>query len=175
MQTPLGEAARPGARARAVVVFFLLVSVPAVGVAREAQRCRALDGDTVQCGAERVRLRDVYAAERGEPLAEAQRRALQRRLDRGRVRIVRHGTDPYGRTLGDVYVDGRRVTQLDVGARAGRGSDPSGAVRRPGKAKAAAHPPAARPFAQSAPPRPPGRAEAAAKGGRTGRSRSAAL
>ncbi len=97
-----------------------LAFVPAPADA--ARRCRALDGDTVRCGRERIRLREVHAAERGEPGAEAQRRALQRQLDSGEVRIRRRGRDDYGRTLGDVYVNGRKVTQSDIGPRGGRGA-----------------------------------------------------
>jgi len=87
-----------------------------------AKRCKALDGDTVQCGRERIRLREVYAAERGTPGADQERRALQRRLDSGEVKVRRHGKDAYGRTLGDVYVGGKKVTQSDIGPRGGRGA-----------------------------------------------------
>jgi len=34
---------------------------------------------------------------------------------------VRRGQDRYGRTLADVYVNGRKIGQSDVGPRAGRG------------------------------------------------------
>ncbi|TAK52521.1 MAG: hypothetical protein EPO27_01040 [Betaproteobacteria bacterium] len=90
--------------------------------AESATRCRALDGDTVRCGRERIRLRDVHAPERGEPGADAQRRALQRQLDAGDVKIRRRGKDDYGRTLGDLYVNGRKVRQSDIGPRGGRGA-----------------------------------------------------
>ena len=103
----------------ALVPALALVSPPADA----AKRCKALDGDTVRCGRERIRLRDVYAAERGEPGAEAQRRALQRQLDSGEVRVRRRGKDDYGRTLGDVYVNGRKVRQSDIGPRGGRGAE----------------------------------------------------
>lgn len=91
--------------------------------AEAARRCKAIDGDTVRCGRERIRLREVYAAERGAPGAESQRRALQRQLDSGDVRIRRHGKDAFGRTLGDVYVDGRRISQADVGPAGGKGAE----------------------------------------------------
>ena len=103
----------------AIASIALLTAAPA----EAAPRCRAIDGDTVRCGRERIRLREVYAAERGTPGAEAERHALQRRLDAGEVKIRRHGKDAYGRTLGDVYVNGRKVSQADVGPRDGRGSD----------------------------------------------------
>jgi hypothetical protein len=38
------------------------------------------------------------------------------------VVLVPRGTDKYGRTLAEVYVDGRRIEQSDIGPRAGRGS-----------------------------------------------------
>ena len=38
------------------------------------------------------------------------------------VVLVPHGTDKYGRTLAEVYIDGRRIEQPDIGPRAGRGS-----------------------------------------------------
>lgn len=95
-----------------------------------ARRCKAIDGDTIRCGRERIRLREVHAAERGTPGAEAARRALQRQLDAGEIRVRRRGKDGYGRTLGDVYVNGRRITQADVGPRGGQGAE----RRRPPRA-----------------------------------------
>ena len=53
------------------------------------------DGDTIRCGRERVRIAN-----------EASRVALTRLLSRGRVMITRLGTDPYGRTLATVSVNG---------------------------------------------------------------------
>jgi micrococcal nuclease len=84
--------------------------------------CKAVDGDTVRCGKERIRLKGVYAPERHETGGAAAKRSLQRRLDSGQVYVHRYGKDHYGRTVGDVYVNGRRVTQSDVGSRGGRGS-----------------------------------------------------
>ena len=86
--------------------------------------CYALDGDTLQCGDERVRLKNVYAAERDEFGGDIARERLQRRLDQGDVRIVRRGTDKYGRTLAEVYAGGRKITQRDIGRKAGRGLRP---------------------------------------------------
>lgn len=103
-------------------LFPALALVPAPVEA--ATRCKAIDGDTIRCGRERIRLRGVHAAERGEAGAEAQRRALQRQLDSGEVKIRRRGKDDYGRTLGDVYVNDRKVRQSDVGPRSGRGARP---------------------------------------------------
>lgn len=82
--------------------------------ASAAERCRALDGYTLQCGRERVRVEGISAPAISEPGgAEAQQR-LQRRIERGEVVIERRGKDKYGRTLGRVYVSGNRISQSDV-------------------------------------------------------------
>lgn len=123
----------PHAAALALALLF----APLAAGAAPGLRCRALDGDTMQCGAERVRLYDVYAAEWNEPGGREARRKLQRLLASGEVRLVRHGADRYGRTLADVYVNGRRVVQADIGPRAGRGlrSGYASRVWRPAKAQ----------------------------------------
>jgi len=73
------------------------------------EQCRAVDGDTLRCGAECVRLLGIDAPElpghcqgrrvcvAGDPFAS--RASLARALA-GRLTIVRLGTDRYGRTLG---------------------------------------------------------------------------
>jgi endonuclease YncB( thermonuclease family) len=83
--------------------------------------CRAVDGDSLRCGSERVRLYDVYAAELNEPGGREARANLQRWVRSGELRLVRHGKDRYGRTLADLYVNGRKIAQEDIGPRAGRG------------------------------------------------------
>jgi len=87
------------------------------------------DGDTVRvrCASghgreERVRLLNVMAAELDEPGGEAARDALRALLPMdGEVLVERRAHDRYGRTLARVSVNGRLVTQNDVGPRAGRG------------------------------------------------------
>jgi endonuclease YncB( thermonuclease family) len=105
---------------RALLVLVAL-TLPA-GEAFAQAKCRAIDGDTIRCGKERVRLQGVYAPERGEPGAAEARARLQQRLNSGEVRIERRARDRYGRTVGDVYVGGSRITQHDVGRRGGRGA-----------------------------------------------------
>lgn len=121
------SASTPAALFLALAGFLVLWHLPGTA----ASRCRALDGDTVQCGKERIRLREVYAAEKGSLRAEAERRTLQRKLDSGEVRIRRHGKDAYGRTLGDVYVGGRKITQSDIGPPGGKGADHARTSRTP--------------------------------------------
>jgi endonuclease YncB( thermonuclease family) len=86
-----------------------------------AERCIALDGDTLVCNRQKVRLANVHAAELNQPGGSAAKRRLQA-LVRGReVGLRAHGHDRYGRLLAEVFVDGRRIEQADIGPRAGRG------------------------------------------------------
>jgi micrococcal nuclease len=111
----LASIARPLAAAALALAGF--------ATALDAQeRCRAIDGDTLRCGRERVRVQGVYAPELKEPGGQAAKLRLQQRIDSGSLRIERRGRDKYGRTLGRAYVDGRRINQSDIGAKAGRGS-----------------------------------------------------
>ncbi len=104
---------------RRVAVLLVAVALPFNAA---AQRCRALDGDTLQCGAERVRLYDVYAAEMNEAGGAQARRNLQQRIRGHDVTLHRRGHDRYGRTLADAWVGGHKIVQSDVGPRAGRGT-----------------------------------------------------
>lgn len=82
--------------------------------------CVAVDGDTLRCGAERVRLVGIDAPEMpghcrpgrvcvaGDP--SASKASLARLLTTGPVAITRLGTDHYGRTLAQVTAGG-----VDVG------------------------------------------------------------
>jgi len=87
-----------------------------------AERCIAIDGDTLVCNHQKVRLTNVYAAEMNQPGGSAAKKKLQALVQNREVGLVTHGHDRYGRILAEVYVDGRRVEQADIGPRAGRGS-----------------------------------------------------
>jgi endonuclease YncB( thermonuclease family) len=87
-----------------------------------AERCIAIDGDTLVCNHQKVRLTNVYAAEMNQPGGSAAKRKMQVLVQNREVGLVTHGRDRYGRILAEVYVDGRRVEQADIGPRAGRGS-----------------------------------------------------
>jgi len=86
------------------------------------ERCLAIDGDTLVCNHQKVRLTNVYAAELNEAGGRVAKRRLQT-LVAYRVFALRpFGQDRYGRTLAEVYVNGRRIEQADIGPRAGRGA-----------------------------------------------------
>lgn len=100
-----------------VVAAILLLSAPAA-----LARCIAIDGDTLVCERKKIRLANVYAAEMSEPGGAAAKKRMQALIKGKDVVIVPHGTDKYGRTIAEVFVDGRRIEQADIGPRAGRGS-----------------------------------------------------
>lgn len=93
-------------------------------------RCVAVDGDSLVCENRKIRLSNVYAAELKEPGGQAAKKNLRNLIAGKDVVIVPRGTDKYGRTLAEVYVDGRRIEQADIGPRAGRGSGVRHHVRK---------------------------------------------
>jgi endonuclease YncB( thermonuclease family) len=100
--------------------ILALLAAASMSAASAAERCSALSGDTLLCGRERVRVEGLQAPNRNAPGSEEARQRLQRRIRSGEVVIERKGRDKYGRTLGRVYVNGNRITQLDVTATSGR-------------------------------------------------------
>ena len=74
------------------------------------------------CNRQKVRLTNIYAAELNQPGGSAAKRRLQALVQNRDVALRPHGHDRYGRLLAEAFVEGRRIEQGDVGARAGRGS-----------------------------------------------------
>ena len=101
------------------ILFVLAVAASPVFA---GERCIALDGDTLVCNRQKVRLTNVYAAELNEPGGTAAKRRMQAMIASGEVTLRPFGHDRYGRTLAEVYVSGRRIEQADIGPRAGRGA-----------------------------------------------------
>jgi endonuclease YncB( thermonuclease family) len=95
-------------------LLFTALSLLLAATAWAGERCVAIDGDTLRCGRERVRVDGVHAPELSEPGGQQARQRLQRRIQSGEVVIQRKGRDRYGRTLGRLYVNGNRITQTDV-------------------------------------------------------------
>ena len=90
----------------------LISALPVLAWAGE--RCTAMDGATLQCGRERVKVEGISAPELKAPGGQQARQRLQQRLQAGEIVIERRGRDKYGRTLGRLYVNGNRITQIDV-------------------------------------------------------------
>lgn len=97
----------------ALRTLFAVLALAACA-ASAGERCSALDGSTLQCGRERVRVEGLSAPGLNEPGGPVARQRLQRVLQAGEIVIERKARDKYGRTLARVYVNGNRVTQLDV-------------------------------------------------------------
>jgi micrococcal nuclease len=77
-----------------------------------SQPIYTIDGDTVRMGSERIRLRGIDTPELHEPGGQAARQRLEQLLKEGPIRIVPYGQDVYGRTVADVFVDGRNVATV---------------------------------------------------------------
>lgn len=104
-----------------LLAAYFLVHIEARG-GRGRKDYHVVDGDTIKHGSERIRLADIYAAELNEHGGQRARENLQEIINGGDVHVERKGQDRYGRTLADVYVGDHRISQNDVGPRAGRGS-----------------------------------------------------
>lgn len=104
-------------RTAALILAAALVAVTYLGQAEAQLRCRAMDGDTLACGAERVRVMGLDAPEmRGRCPAEARKARTARdrmaALVIGGVSLQPHGRDRYRRLLAVV----RDWQGRDVGA-----------------------------------------------------------
>lgn len=89
--------------------------------------CHAIDGDTLKCGRERIRLIGIDAPEMpghcrrnrkctaGDPVAS--RRSLARAMAAGPLRMQAVGTDRYGRTLAVVWAGGDNLSCAQLAAR----------------------------------------------------------
>ena len=103
------------------LAFAALAATLVAAAAFAGENCSAIDGNTLQCGKERVLIEGLRAPGLDEPGGEEARQRLQRRIRSGELVLERKGRDKYRRTLARAYVDGNRVTQLDV-AKSGRGN-----------------------------------------------------
>ena len=71
-----------------------------------------IDGDTLRMGSERIRLRGIDTPELTEPRGPEARQRLEQLLKEGPISIVPHGQDVYGRTVADVFVNGKDVAEV---------------------------------------------------------------
>jgi hypothetical protein len=96
-----------------VACTLLLLLTPAW-----AERCLAIDGDTLVCNRQKVRLTNVDAPELQAAGGRAAKRRLQALVEGREVALKKHGQDRYGRLLAEAFVAGRRIEQHDIGPRA---------------------------------------------------------
>lgn len=98
---------------------FAVLALTVAASASAGERCSALDANTLQCGRERVRVEGLRGPGMDRPGGPEARNRLQRRIRAGELVIERKGRDKYGRTLGRAYVNGNRITELDVSGPSG--------------------------------------------------------
>lgn len=98
------------------------VALLLAGAAAAGERCSALDGSTLLCGRERVRVDDLRAPTLNEPGGQEARAKLERRIRQGELVIERGERDRFGRTHARIYVNGKRITQLELEPKPARAS-----------------------------------------------------
>jgi len=112
---------------RLIALFVLALLVAALPRAAEAAACRAVDGDTIVCARETIRISNIDTPELGSHArcaAEAELAARAKdftatRLASGQVALERdrhRPRDRYGRTLATVSVDGADLGEALVAA-----------------------------------------------------------
>lgn len=73
---------------------------------------RAVDGDTIRVGGERIRLRGIDTPELSELQGPAAKQRLEELLRSGPIRIEPRGRDVYDRLVADVFVNERNVAEI---------------------------------------------------------------
>ena len=73
---------------------------------------RAVDGDTIRVGGERIRLQGIDTPEMNEPAGPAAKQRLDELWRSGSIRIVPQGRDVYHRLVADVFVNGQNVADI---------------------------------------------------------------
>lgn len=72
---------------------------------------RAVDGDTIRVGGERVRLRGIDTPEMTEFQGPEAKQRMEQLLRNGPIRIVPHRGDVYNRLIADVFVNEQNVAE----------------------------------------------------------------
>lgn len=73
---------------------------------------RAVDGDTIRVGGERIRLRGIDTPEIREQAGPVAKQRLEELLRNGPIHIVPYGRDVYHRLIADVFVNGENVAEI---------------------------------------------------------------
>jgi micrococcal nuclease len=72
---------------------------------------RAVDGDTIRVGSQRIRLRGIDTPELSELEGPAAKQRLEQLLRSGPIRIMPHARDVYDRLVADVFVNEQNVAE----------------------------------------------------------------
>jgi micrococcal nuclease len=73
---------------------------------------RAVDGDTIRVGSQRIRLRGIDTPEMSEFDGPAAKQRLEELLRSGSIRILPRGRDVYDRLVADVFVNEQNVAEI---------------------------------------------------------------
>ncbi|MBH0202255.1 MAG: hypothetical protein HP496_08175 [Nitrospira sp.] len=73
---------------------------------------RAVDGDTIRVGSERIRLRGIDTPEMNELEGPPAKQRLEQLLRSGSIRIEPCGRDIYNRLVADVFVNEQNVAEI---------------------------------------------------------------
>lgn len=114
----LPQSRTPGTRREAMLARRLLLARLPVPARPQKPRLfdswqiRAIDGDTFAIGTERFRIRGLNAPERTEAGGFGAAQRLDFLLHQGPVLVIPYGSDAYGRTLAEVYVNNRNLADV---------------------------------------------------------------
>jgi len=73
---------------------------------------RAIDGDTIRVGSQRIRLRGIDTPELSELQGPEAKQRLEELLRSGPIHIEPRGRDVYDRLVADVFVNGQNVAEI---------------------------------------------------------------
>jgi len=95
-----------------VALIFFLVALNSFAL--EGRVVRVADGDTLTVQTVRkqrikIRLSGIDAPEYKQAYGKQSGQELRKKVSGRRVRVLEHGKDRYGRTLGDIYLDERWI------------------------------------------------------------------
>lgn len=100
------------------LLLVCLLALPVQAAELVGRVVGVTDGDTLRLLVDRreivIRLDQIDAPEKAQPFGERSRQSLAELTHRREARVVEHGHDRYGRTLGTVYVDGADVNAEQV-------------------------------------------------------------
>lgn len=100
-------------------IFVVMLGYLSASVSADIRPYRVIDGDTFEVGGERVRIRGMDTPEikaknpRERELAQIAKTELDRLLLTG-YEIKRTGKDKYGRTVAEVFIGGRDISEIMV-------------------------------------------------------------
>lgn len=94
-------------------IILFCVSLSSLAFGFEGKVVAVTDGDTIKVmhngKAEKIRLNGIDCPESGQPFGQKAKQFTSDRVFGKTVTVMEHGQDKYGRTIGDVYLDGKRL------------------------------------------------------------------